>query len=75
MSTPIDTPIDMYNLVVRWRRTYVRQCPVSKLEVTFEDVLSGKYVLPRINGDSALGYEVYPSQKHLEHMREALPSL
>lgn len=48
-------------LVRRWEATLNRVCPVTGRTVEFEDVLEGRYSLPRIGGDSANGYEVYPT--------------
>jgi hypothetical protein len=52
-------------LTARWTRTYKRTCPITGREVTLEDVERGLYALPRINGDSAYGYEVFPTNEHL----------
>jgi len=49
----------------RWARTHNRTCPITGRAVTLDDVEGGKYYLTRINGDSAFGYEVFPTSEHL----------
>jgi hypothetical protein len=48
-------------LIERWTRAHDRVCPFTGRQVTLEDVEKGMYSLPRIQGDSAYGYEVYPT--------------
>jgi hypothetical protein len=52
-------------LIERWTRTHDRVCPFTGRQVTLEDVEKGMYSLPRIQGDSAYGYEVYPTDEWL----------
>ena len=46
-------------------RAHDRVCPFTGRVVTLEDVEKGMYSLPRINADSAYGYEVYPTDEWL----------
>lgn len=57
--------LDRINYLARWARTHNRVCPITGREVTLRDVEHGKYYMTRINGDSAFGYEVYPSDDYL----------
>ena len=52
-------------LIERWTRTHDRVCPFTGRVVTLEDVEKGMYSLPRIQADSAYGYEVYPTDEWL----------
>jgi hypothetical protein len=56
----------------RWERTIRRVCPITGRHVELEDVEAGRYVMPRIDGDSANGYEVYPTGEHALNVIELL---
>jgi len=58
------------HLILRWEYTKERVCPVTGAPVAFEQVLAGQYHLPRIGGDSANGYEVYPTESYLRHLAD-----
>lgn len=49
----------------RWERTSNRVCPITGRAVHIDDILDGKYYTSRIGGDSANGYEVYPTDEYL----------
>lgn len=60
--------MDLYGsdwLTSRWARTHGRVCPVTGRQVTLQDVERGMYIMSRINGDSAYGYEVVPTDAWL----------
>lgn len=58
------------HLLKRWERTLNRTCPITGSPVAFEQVIAGQYCLPRINGDSANGYEVYPTEEYLTYLAD-----
>lgn len=57
--------LERIGYLTRWERTHNRVCPITGKVVTLQDVEQGKYSLPRINGDSCFGYEVYPTDEYL----------
>jgi len=63
-------------LTSRWARTHGRVCPITGRVVTLQDVEKGMYIMSRINGDSAYGYEVVPTDAWLmDIISEAVPFL
>jgi hypothetical protein len=71
--------MDLYGsgwLTSRWARTHGRVCPVTGRQVTLQDVEKGMYTMSRINGDSAYGYEVVPTDAWLmDILSDAVPFL
>lgn len=66
-SMPMNVSSDALDqLIIRWEQTRDRTCPVLGTPVAFEQVLAGQYALPRYAGDSANGYEVWPSSEFLQ---------
>ena len=63
---------DQAHMLVRWERTYRRTCPVTGNPVTFEQVLAGQYSLPRLDGNSDNGYEVWPRDEYLRDLVEVI---
>ena len=48
-----------------WAQTHNKECPLTGRQVGLEDIMSGDYELGRIDGDSANGYEVHPSDRYV----------
>jgi hypothetical protein len=51
-----------------WAQTHNNVCPFTGKIVGLADVMSGDYELGRIDGDSANGYEVHPSDRYISDL-------